>query len=300
MTLSGNQVTVQDLNAVVNPDAGGTQGGPYVIALDTHTHTLAAPDSLPRADILILEVLDDTEDGLDAWECRTRLVLGIPAATPSPPEPPPGTLQLAVITVPVSEAPSLDYAPDFAVSMGGILPVAENARRPAVVRREGDYVDVATLDQLQRWSGTAYEAVASPIAHALASAMAGLQSGYQPNTVTHNSDTFTALAGGPVVTAMIGPSGRALAMWGCRYLFPDAVNGRLVRMRLQMSGVNSGTVGSNSLCNGRNSSGGFTQSTYAFHVLSGLTPGSTTFTPQWAVSSESAQIDFRSVLVIPL
>jgi hypothetical protein len=161
VSLSGTQVTVGDLTCVVNPTDGGTQAGPYLVAIPAGTHDLNPPDgSNTRIDLIVAEVLDDDEDSSGQRLARTRYVPGTAGAgTPATPA---GTLLLATATVPVSPgAATLDFDGDFTVAKGGILPVRTTAGLPATFRREADYADLADADALVRFSGSAWEIVAS-------------------------------------------------------------------------------------------------------------------------------------------
>lgn len=163
VSVSGLTVTVNDLNAVINPIAGGTQGGPYLCAVPTAQHPLNAADPIdPRIDTLIAEVLDTAEDASGLIVARTRVITGTPAPTPVAPVAPDGTLELARLTVPaLAISATLNYTAPFTVAAGGVLPVAAAAGLPSAIVREGMYADQADTDSLMRYSGTAWEAVAS-------------------------------------------------------------------------------------------------------------------------------------------
>lgn len=165
VTISGFTVSVRDFNCVVNPTAAGTQGGPYLCAIPADSHTVTAADgSNPRKDILLARVLDDAEDLSGFIVEETYLLDGTPAAVPVAPDIPVGELYLATVDVPASGGgnPTLTYNPKFTVAVGGILPVPDTAGLPTIVRREGMYADQADTNTLMRWSGSAWEQVASP------------------------------------------------------------------------------------------------------------------------------------------
>lgn len=167
VTISGFTVSVRDFNCVINPTAAGTQGAGYVCAIPAKTLTVTAADgSNPRKDLVLARVRDDTEDSSGSIVDEVYLATGTPASIPVAPTVPAGELYLGTIDVPVSGGgnPTLTYDPDFTVAIGGILPVADAASLPTIVRREGMYADQADTNTLVRWSGSAWEQIASPVA----------------------------------------------------------------------------------------------------------------------------------------
>jgi hypothetical protein len=160
---SGMVVDIRDTNCVINT-AGTTNRGPYVVAIPAAQHTLAtAHPSLTRIDTLIAEVLDNVADASgDLIPGRTRVITGTPgsAATAAPD----GTLLLAYFTLTAgATTASLDFVAPYTVAAGGILPVANTAALPAAHRREGMYADVADADRLDRFSGSAWNPIASKV-----------------------------------------------------------------------------------------------------------------------------------------
>jgi hypothetical protein len=166
ITISGFTVNVRDFNCVLNPTAAGTQGAGYLCAIPATALTVTAADgSNPRKDIVVGRMRDNTEDSSGFIVDEVYLITGTPASIPVAPSTPAGQLYLGTIDVPVSGGgnPTLTYNPTFTVAIGGILPVADNAGLPTIVRREGMYADQADTNTLMRWSGSAWEAVASPV-----------------------------------------------------------------------------------------------------------------------------------------
>lgn len=117
---------------------------------------------------------------------------------------------------------------------------------------------------------------------------------------TASSSSFDEITGGPEVTVEVSTA--ALVLWGCGMAFGASGTDAdaLGRMRIVMSGANSGTVGHENMVRARNNPTGTEQLRYASTVQSGLTPGSTTFTAEYAISSSTLQFNLRSLVVVPL
>ncbi len=118
-------------------------------------------------------------------------------------------------------------------------------------------------------------------------------------TAVGSSSTFGELSGGPEVTVEVSTA--ALVLWGCGMTTDaGAAATTIARMRIVMSGANSGTVGHENMVRARNNPQGVEQLRYASIVVSGLTPGSTTFTSEYAVSTSTCTFNLRSLVVVPL
>ncbi|MEU6858822.1 hypothetical protein AB0B28_08115 [Glycomyces sp. NPDC046736] len=204
VTHVGLTVTVADTNIVINPVAGGTQGGPYLCAIPTASHVAAAADATNnRIDLLAGRIRDTAEDVTGFIVADTYLIPGTPAPIATAPDLPPGEFELARFTVPsVSSGtpPSLAYAPEYTVAAGGILPVANTSALTLAVRREGMYADVASTDTLVRYSGSTYQPVASVVNHSYVSAMTSSPQAvgwniYTPTVAGQGSATFSTLTG---------------------------------------------------------------------------------------------------------
>lgn len=305
LTVSGATWTVHDLTAVVYPGLTSASG-PYTVEQSQQSGSLNPADgSNPRIDAIDLQVRDDDEDTSGERDVRIVYVPGAPAGSPSPPAQTPTSLRLGTILVPAggSPSPTVETLAPYTVSSGGILPVRDSGEMPTAGRYEGMYVDRGDEDELRRWSGSQWEAIASPQTFALATALLGARADFASGGVVHDSDTLTELSGGPEVTVEVPPSGRVLVLWGMRSDIADEVESRLVRADVTMSGANSGSVASSTVCSRRRGVGSGSanyESTHSFHMRDDLEPGSTTFTMRYAISAGEATFDNRILIVLPL
>jgi hypothetical protein len=173
VSVSGLTVTVQDLNCVVQT-SGSTTRGAYLVAIPSSQHVLAtAHASLTRVDLLVAEVLDTVADASgDLIPGRTRIIQGTPGS--GAPGVPNGSLELATFSIPAASGTATPtvVAP-FTVAAGGILPVRVTGDLPASVLREAMYADQADTDALMRYSGSAWQAVASVNNNAYVQALTG-------------------------------------------------------------------------------------------------------------------------------
>lgn len=163
VTLSGTTITVQHTRAVVYP-ALTTTAGPYTVALQSETHTLTAADGTnPRKDIVVLRVEDTDEDSSGFRRARSQYIVGTPAGSPSEPAVPSGSFRMATIDVPAggSPAPTLTYNAPYVVALGGILPARNVSELPSVGLHEGAYADQGDVNSLLRYSGSAWEVMAT-------------------------------------------------------------------------------------------------------------------------------------------
>lgn len=305
--VSGTTWTVNDLVAVV-----AAAGGPYIVAHENESSSLNPADGTnPRIDALDLQVQDDDADGSSFHRSRVVYVAGTPAASPSAPTQTSNSERLATILVPAggSPSPSIATGPRFVVTRGGIVPVRDNTVRPATGGlhkglmawdMSTDQLDVNTTALSSGW-----ETIASVAGFNMLTGLLAYKTAHTAAEVTHNSDTLTALSGGPNVTVNI-PAGisKVLVMYSGRVAFSSAAQTPLARWRIQMSGANSGTVANTSTIwavrEATADAGSNYQSNMAFHVETGLSSGSTTFTSEYAISTGSATWSFRSLFVVPL
>lgn len=140
VTIAGTTVTVRDLCAVVYTAAGGTQTGPYRVALQEETHALDPADGTnDRIDAIDLQVRDDDEDASTFRDARSVYVVGTPGATPTPPALTDNSVRLAEVLVPAggTPSPSVTYVAPFIVALGGVLPVRDATERPTVGLYDG-------------------------------------------------------------------------------------------------------------------------------------------------------------------
>ncbi|MFG1847771.1 hypothetical protein [Micromonospora carbonacea] len=187
LTLSGTTLTVGHLQAVVYPAASTTQG-PYLVQLPQHTWSVPAAAAQPRKDIVVLRVWDDDEDGSGDRKTDTQYLTGSAAPSPVEPSVPAGAFRLGTIDVPASGGgnPVLTYNAPWTVATGGILPVRTGVDLPTTGIYEGTYADVADVNQLVRWSGSAWDVVAEvPTAY----------NTYTPAFTGQGSGTFSTLTG---------------------------------------------------------------------------------------------------------
>lgn len=293
VTLSGGRAEVAEFTAVVWTAAAATDG-PYVVAMDAHAHALPAPADLPRRDILVLRILDDDVDGGRKREPVTEYITGEAAAEPKPPAVPEGTVRIASIDVPTDGAASVSLPASVTVTAGGILPVTSAGGLPS----KAPYPGAAAW---ARNPGTLYigdeDLTWVPVVHA-----DPVASHYVPELVVAAADEFTALAGGPKVTVTIGPSGKARVDWGARIGILSDADTRSAKVRVVMSGANTGVVGSNYKLESRNApprskSESWPQTRSAFHILTGLKQGKTTFTVEYTISTDKCEFTERELAV---
>lgn len=200
VSLSGTTITVLHTKAVVYPGLTST-AGPYVVALQSRTHTLTAADgSNPRKDIVVLRVWDNDEDALGLRQADTEYIVGDPAASPVEKPVPSGAFRMATIDVPQSGGGSavLTFNAPYTVATGGVLPVRNDAELPG--GSSGLY------DGMMRWNrdtdqlqvhdgGTTWETLASISAIAPGTIVAHLQrSADQALTDTLASSSATAIS----------------------------------------------------------------------------------------------------------
>ncbi|MGH3679082.1 MAG: hypothetical protein ACRDT2_01965, partial [Natronosporangium sp.] len=99
LTISGMTVTVNDLKAVVYA-TGTALRGPYIVQLPGKTHAVPTADlSLPRKDIVQLQIRDHDEDASGLREADTVYKTGAPNATPVEPATDTYAVRLATIDV---------------------------------------------------------------------------------------------------------------------------------------------------------------------------------------------------------
>jgi len=305
--VSGTTWTVNDLVAVV-----AAAGGPYIVEHNSESDSLNPADGTnPRIDALDLQVQDDDADGSGFHHSQVVYVPGTPAASPSAPTQTSNSERLATILVPAggTPSPSIATGPRFTVARGGIVPVRDNTVRPATGGlykglpawdMNTDQLDINTTALSSGW-----KTIASVSGFLMQQGFLARKFAHTAAEVTHTTDTLTALAGGPNVTVNI-PAGvtNALIMYAGRVAFSSSSESPLARWRIQMSGANSGTVaGTSTIWSVRQStgdSGSNYQSRTAFHIETGLSAGSTTFTSEYAISTGNATWSFRSLFVIPL
>ncbi|MFD4372512.1 hypothetical protein [Streptomyces sp. NPDC058486] len=161
------QATIGTGRAIVQ--GKDTAQGAYLVAVTApETLTLTdGNDQYDRIDLIELAVVDDAYDRTGATEAVVRLVTGVPSATPTAPQSPPGsTIPLYTIKVPkrasagtggiawgTSAVTTLHWP---VVALGGIMPTS--GYKGAYV---GQYRDAAGL--LQRWDGTTWVSYPKPI-----------------------------------------------------------------------------------------------------------------------------------------
>lgn len=164
--VSGRTLGFNAGNYAIDRGAGNLYLG---MAYQTWTLTLDQGDAVnPRIDMVVIRHADpglsgETSTTQSAWPV---ILKGSPAATPVKP-----TAQMTAADVPLlsctvgggSNANAILALTDerqIIVTRGGIYPRHSNDARPGAY--EGHYRDNVANDNLERWSGTAWEPVASP------------------------------------------------------------------------------------------------------------------------------------------
>lgn len=200
VSVSGLTVTVQDLNCVVQTSGSTTRGG-YLVAIPSSQHLLAtAHASLTRVDLLVAEVLDTVADASgDLIPGRTRIIQGTPGS--GAPGVPNGSLEIATFSIPAASGTATPtvVAP-FTVAAGGILPVRTAAELPSSVLREAMYADQADTDTTVRYSGSAWQGIASVANFNYVQALTGGAAvtgptAYTPTIAGQGTATFSTLIG---------------------------------------------------------------------------------------------------------
>lgn len=200
VSVSGLTVTVQDLNCVVQT-SGSTTRGAYLAAIPSSQHVLAtAHASLTRVDLLVAEVLDTVADASgDLIPGRTRVIQGTPGS--GAPATPSGSLEIATFSIPAASGTATPtvVAP-FTVAAGGILPVRVSGDLPSSTLREAMYADQADTDTLMRYSGSAWQGVASKVNYDYVQALTAGSAvtapvAYTPTITGQGSGTFSVLTG---------------------------------------------------------------------------------------------------------
>ncbi len=169
VTLSGTTITVQNTKAVVHPGLTST-AGPYIVQLQSRTHTLTAADgSNPRKDIVVLRVWDNDEDALGLRQADTEYIVGTPAASPVEPAVPASSVRLATIDVPVSGGGSavVTVNAPYTVAAGGVEVVRTDAELPGaasgvydgMVRWKRDTNELQVHDGASTWQTVASTAL---------------------------------------------------------------------------------------------------------------------------------------------
>jgi len=165
VALAGTTVTVRDLCAVVHTAAGGSQTGPYRVALQEETHELDPADgSNDRIDAIDLQVQDDDEDASGQRRARSLAVVGTPAGSPVAPTLSDNSVRLATVLVPAggTPAPTLTYVAPYVAALGGVLPVRDVAELPADGRYEGMLAYDQGAGALVAFDGSAWPILAAP------------------------------------------------------------------------------------------------------------------------------------------
>ena len=161
------QVTVSPFSAWIDGASSDAQSG-YVFGLDAaQTLTLAAGDPVDdRYDAIIARVKDDAFDGSGATTATVEVVQGTPGAGPVASSLLPGTsLALFDVLVPAGVSlgtgglSSANLGADrrsWLSGLGGVLPVANQSERDALMVQPGAVVYRKDADQLEVWSGTTW------------------------------------------------------------------------------------------------------------------------------------------------
>ncbi len=164
VSLAGSTITVQHTKAVIYEGTDALRG-PYLVQLTGTTFTLSPADpSNARKDIVVARVYDHDEDASGQRKADPEYLVGTPAGSPVEPAVPAGAVRLATIDVPASPGvATLTYNAPYVVATGGVLPVRTSADLPTLGVHEGAYADQRDTDELKRWSGSAWQTVASAV-----------------------------------------------------------------------------------------------------------------------------------------
>lgn len=155
-SVSGSTVTVSDIVGIAGTSPGVSDtGGAYWIAIPGGDVLLDPPDgSNPRIDLVVAQVYDDDEDSSGQREVVLESVAGTPAASPTEPALPDGSLLIAVVNVPSAGAASVTATGQFTVAAGGVLPVAEAGDLPTDGLYPGLTAWVVDVEEHHTWTGT--------------------------------------------------------------------------------------------------------------------------------------------------
>ena len=131
-------------------------------------------------------------------------------------------------------------------------------------------------------------------------ALSGAATAYVGSVQSTTATTLTDLATvGPAVTVTIGASGMALVI--CSAVCYDTTNGQSASMNFAVSGATTiAAPASNTYVLAQGNSGVAIVGSSAATLVTGLTPGSNTFTAKYQASGGTAYFEDRGIIVIPL
>lgn len=189
VSVSASDVVTIQPGPVVIPGNAVSGTGCYRSALAAAvTGNLAARDATnSRIDLVVFRQLDtDVVGSHAAYTARIEILAGTPSSTPSAPALPSMAVELARIPVPVSGGgnASVDLSRrTYAVALGGILPVATEARLPVAAALWQKAVALDTGVEYQ-WDGTtwhgAWRIVGAAGQPAFQNSWVNFNSGYAP------------------------------------------------------------------------------------------------------------------------
>lgn len=155
-------VNVLDMVGAVHVPVDSTIGV-YEFQIPAKTHTVStAHASQTRVDIIYVRVWDTDKDSSGLREADTVYLAGTPGGgAPSAPGSPAIAFRVATITVTANSTnPSVVYDAPYLCALGGIIVCRSSAEYPSSGLYEGMYVDDQALNQLLRYSGSAWQEVA--------------------------------------------------------------------------------------------------------------------------------------------
>jgi len=154
-------VTVQPGAVVLPGKTGGAEYGCYRTALRAvETGALATRNATnPRIDLVVFQQLDtDVAAASGGYRAQVAIITGTAAASPVAPTLPDLAVELGRINVPAVGGGNATVDRSFAryaASLGGILPVATQARLPTVETKWDRAVAIDTGQEF-RWDGTTW------------------------------------------------------------------------------------------------------------------------------------------------
>ncbi|MFB9661604.1 hypothetical protein ACFQS3_02680 [Glycomyces mayteni] len=162
--LTGTTVEFRRATGVIQPAAGGTwpsNAGPYRWLIPSVVNISLAPASAQtRIDMAAVELSDTDVDLSGARIAQPVIYTGTPGSG-VPPTLPEDAVALATFSVPVAGAPTMTRIHKPVIAVGGIVPVASQTERDALVTPwDGLTVYRKDTDVFETWNGIAWDVMA--------------------------------------------------------------------------------------------------------------------------------------------
>ena len=170
------------------------------------------------------------------------------------------------------------------------LTTAQRDALPSSVKTEGMVIYNDTTNQHEWWTGSAWSALGGNITSDSSTVITA-----EGTTSTTYTDLATA---GPSVTATIGASGKALVLYSCD--LENSLATVFTAMSFAVSGATTVTTSDDWRAAATVVAASAVQTVSRARLVTGLTPGSNTFTMKYRVASGTGTFHRRHMVVLPL